>query len=423
MGLIDTSKSRRVALFTVFILAASLSAKNPACAEQRARHHSLPRHAAAGPLEEMRREANANTVSIISGAIAGSNLRYAADIASVVDDGDRMRVLPILSAGAVQNVEDIMLLKGVDMGLVRSDSVEALRRDGKYGDIENKIQFITRLADDEMHVVAPREINDLSQLAGKKVNFDVVGSGAHFSSELIFERLGLKVEATSYEPAVAHEKLKAGEIDASVFFGGKPTPSVAGFSDPQHRFHLVPVRYGQKFEDYYLPATLTSKDYPNLLGKDETIETIAAPTLLAVYNLSTGNERYQRVARFVDAFFSRFPELLKPPRHPKWKEVNLAATMPGWTRFKPAQDWLDRIAAAATAGPQGQSVQTGASQGGSLPSTGGARGADAQTAPAIDEVERFKRFVQKRRGKSGAELSHDDTVKMFQDYQKWSGGR
>jgi hypothetical protein len=44
----------------------------------------------------------------------------------------------------------------------------------------------------------------------------------------------------------------------------------------------------------------------------------------------------------VDALFSRIDEFSKPPRHPKWKEASITAIVPGWQRFKAAQDWLDR---------------------------------------------------------------------------------
>jgi uncharacterized protein len=353
------------------------------------------------PIEAARRKINANTVSIVSGNITGTYLRYAADIASVLDDGENLRVLPILSAGAVQNVTDIMFLRGVDMGLVRTDSVEAIRRAGKYGDVRAKVQYIARLVDDEMHVIAPREITDVRQLAGKRVNFDVLGSGTHFSSELIFERLGIQVETTAYEQSVAYEKLRAGELDASIFFGGNPVVGIANFKNPDNRYHLVPVRFDEKLSDYYLPATLTARDYPNLLADGETIDTVAAPTLLAVYNLRPGNERYQRVAHFVDAFFSRFSEFLKPPRHPKWREVNLAANVPGWTRFQPAQEWLDRMA------PQGAQAV--------LPSTA------APEVASADEQTRFRNFIRQRNG--GAHLSADQIVRLFEEFQRTNGGR
>ena len=34
----------------------------------------------------------------------------------------------------------------------------------------------------------------------------------------------------------------------------------------------------------------------------------------------------------------------EPGYHEKWKDVNLAASVPGWTRFKPLQDRLDKAA-------------------------------------------------------------------------------
>ena len=32
-----------------------------------------------------------------------------------------------------------------------------------------------------------------------------------------------------------------------------------------------------------------------------------------------------------------------PPRHPKWRDVNLAATVPGWTRWSVADEMLKRV--------------------------------------------------------------------------------
>src|SRR2546430_9508939 len=40
--------------------------------------------------------------------------------------------------------------------------------------------------------------------------------------------------------------------------------------------------------------------------------------------------------------FERAGKLRRPPFHPKWKEMAPRATVSGWTRFKAAQEWLDR---------------------------------------------------------------------------------
>jgi hypothetical protein len=137
------------------------------------------------------------------------------------------------------------------------------------------------------------------------------------------------------------EKLKKGEIDAVIVCGGKPYKSVSTFKDD--RFHLVPVSYDKPLQGDYLPARLTSADYPNLISKDEDdVDTIAVPAVLAAYNWAPNTDRYRKLSQVVDAFFTKFPTFQKPPFHPKWKEVSLTAPLAGWNRLPAAQQWLDR---------------------------------------------------------------------------------
>ena len=60
---------------------------------------------------------NANTVTLISGTIGGTYVQFGADLASVLDDGNKLRVLPIVGRGSVQSVADILFLQGVDLGI------------------------------------------------------------------------------------------------------------------------------------------------------------------------------------------------------------------------------------------------------------------------------------------------------------------
>ena len=84
------------------------------------------------------------------------------------------------------------------------------------------------------------------------------------------------------------------------------------------------------------PAEFRSADYPALVPEGTTVETIAVGAVMAVYAWPAGTERHRKVARFIEAFNAKFPAFLQPPRHPKWREVNLEAQVPGWTRFTPA---------------------------------------------------------------------------------------
>ncbi len=301
------------------------------------------RASAPDPQAAMIETLNANTVSVISGTSGATYFRIASDLAFTLDDGDKLRILPILGKGAEQNGYDLLFLKGIDLGLVRTDTLEQLKADKRISNPASQLVYIARLFNDEMHVIAPSDITDLRQLANRKVNFDVRGSGSNFTGRAIFQILNIPVEAVNVDQASALEMLRRGEIAAVVSVAAKPVGVVSGFKTGG-KFHLVPVPYAQGIADRYFPATLSDADYPDLLAKGETINTIAVGTILGAYNWPESSPRYQRIARFVEAFFTKFDEFSKTPRHPKWQEVNLAATVQGWTRFKRAQEWLDRSA-------------------------------------------------------------------------------
>jgi hypothetical protein len=139
---------------------------------------------------------------------------------------------------------------------------------------------------------------------------------------------------------VALEQMRQGEIAAVVFITSKPVDAfVRGRWEPGFKF--LPVPYESRLEDYYLPAALDATDYPGLIRQGERVATIAVPTVLVAYNWARNTNRFERVARFVDHLFSRIDKLQAPGFDPKWKSINLAATVPGLVRFPAAQAWLD----------------------------------------------------------------------------------
>ena len=88
---------------------------------------------------------NANTVTLISGTIGGTYVQFGADLASVLDDGNKLRVLPIVGRGSVQSVADILFLQGVDLGIVRADTLDYLERKGFAKDIKKQFTYVTKL--------------------------------------------------------------------------------------------------------------------------------------------------------------------------------------------------------------------------------------------------------------------------------------
>jgi TRAP transporter TAXI family solute receptor len=283
---------------------------------------------------------NENTVTCITGTIGGTYVQIGADLASVLDDGNNLRVLPIVGRGSVQSVADILFLQGVDIGIVRADTLDYLERKGFAKDINKQLTYVTKLYNEEMQIIAPKSVQSLKDLEGKRVSVDLPNGSTFVTVLTVAERLGIKANWRYIEQRIAMEKLKTGELDAVIVVGGKPYKSVSSFNN-DGRFHLVRVDYEKPLQTDYLPATLTAKDYPNLIAEGERVDTIAVPALLAAYNWAPGSDRYRKLTQFVDAFFTKFPALQNPPFHPKWKETSLSAPLAGWTRLPYAQQWLD----------------------------------------------------------------------------------
>jgi TRAP-type uncharacterized transport system substrate-binding protein len=294
---------------------------------------------AAFPSENALRERiNEWTVGLAGGLLEGAPIRLATEIARVVNDGENLHVLPIVTRGPTENVNDLLYLRGVDMAIISSDSLEEYK--SQVPDIQQRLTYILNLFPSELHIFVRPEIQSLRDLAGKKVNFNTQGTAAAFSGPLIFSRMGLEVNKMFIPHPVAIEQMKRGEIAGVVFITSKPIDAfLKGKWEPGFKF--LPVSYDAKFEDYYLPTSIDATDYPNLLANGERIPTIAVPTILTAYNWRNNTDRYRRVSRFVEHLFGRIDKLQAPGFDAKWKDVNLNAKVPGLERFRAAQEWLD----------------------------------------------------------------------------------
>jgi TRAP transporter TAXI family solute receptor len=333
---------------------------------------------------------NANTVAIVSGNPNATYLTIAYDLSAVLDDGDNFRVLPIVGKGGGQNIRDVRFLKGVDLGITQSILLNQFRKSGEIGTLDDKIVYITKLFNEEMHIVVRSDsgIDTLDQLNGKKVNFSDIGSGSQLSTRDIFQRLGIKAQEVNMGQADAFEKMKSGEIAATVLIAGKPAAAMAKVKAADG-FRFLPVPFTKPLQGDYLPAELDHVDYPGMVDTGHDVDTVAVSAVLIAYNWPRGTDRYRRIAKFVDEFFPRLAEFQQPPRHPKWRETNLAAVLPGWTRFPAAQEWLLR---------------------------------NRETQPvAVSTREQFDQFLAARRTSGGGAEPRNASERelLFQDFLQW----
>ncbi len=288
---------------------------------------------------DIRERTNAWTVGLAAGLPQGTFLTIAAEIARNLNRSGKLRVLPVVTPGATQNVRDLLYLKGIDIAITNTDVFEHFRTTEPIPNIEKRIHYITSLYVSEVHILARPEINSIEDLADKKVNFHNRGAGSSTSGPIIFSRLGVKVQPVFINNRVAIEKMKTGEISALVNNGGKPVGLFNRFNNDKSNFKFLSVPI-EKFTDFYVPSTLTSEDYPTFIKPDESVDTVAVPTVLAVYNWPSSSDRFRRVSRFIDLLFERFEEFKRPGYRRQWKVVNLAASVPGWTRYRPVEQRL-----------------------------------------------------------------------------------
>jgi TRAP-type uncharacterized transport system substrate-binding protein len=300
--------------------------------------------------DEKKRQANDIAVTVVVSGISCTCARFAEDIRNVVNDlgPEGIRVLPVLGVGGLQNANDVLFLKNIDMGVVDEDNLRLLKKKDPalYANIEQRIQYITKLYNSEFHVLARNDIKSYDDLRGKKVNFNLKDSQTEVTADAIFNSLNIPVQRSYYDNDEALKRLKSGDVAAMIILTGAPqvTMSKVKMEDGLHFLPLdqasLPNHNLREVSANYLPAELTHDMYPNVIPEGATVPTIANRALLVAYTWPENSPRYKRIAKFVDAFFSKIDQFDNASRHPKWREVNLAAEMPGWVRFRPAADWL-----------------------------------------------------------------------------------
>lgn len=277
------------------------------------------------------------SVTLESESARATSLRFVEDIASVVNKSGERTALPVIGGGSLRNLADLRHHPSVDMAIVQSDALEAAKAQGRA----QGITYIAKLYNEELHLLARRNIRTITNLANKKVDVDVSGGGTEVTAARLFRLLKIPVVTLHEPPAQALAELKKGEIAALALVTVKPSPFFRNLGR-KDGLHFLPIALNPALTRAFIPSRLTASDYPGLVPANRPVDTVAVGTVLAVADLSPGSARYRAVANFVGRFFNNFDRLLDASHDPRWRKINLAAGLPGWRRFPAASRWLDR---------------------------------------------------------------------------------
>ena len=339
----------RILAFATAVLAAVVGLTTPSWSQQTLTE-------IAGKSEwQLRQEANEGVIRVISGRLHSTAFRATAEMASVMGDVEGLRLLAMMGKGSVQNVSDMLYLKGVDLAIVQEDVLNHMHAKRIHGALDRRINYVAKLYNEEVHLLAGNSVASIEELAGKKVAFGLETDGTAVTAEILFGRLGIGVEPVYIEPDVALEKVKSGELAAMVYVEGKPADLFRRLrKEDGLKFLAIPLT-DEVQKASYLPSRLTAEDYPQVVPAEGEVETVAVGSVLMSFNWKPDTSRYKTIELFINTLFERLGRLQAAPYHPKWADVNLAAQVPGWDRL-PAVDAV--LARTATADAQSCSEPT-----------------------------------------------------------------
>lgn len=293
---------------------------------------------------------NPRVVEIVSSTLGETEFRIADEIATAVASGQEtgpngevaLRVTPVPSRGGASTVRDVLTLPNADFGIVSEIVLDRLNESRDFGDLAGRIEYVAPLYMEEVHLLAGRDVRSLADLQGKAVSIGKDESTTQVVAREILDAAGVKVREERFDLRGSITAIKSGEIAAAFVVSGKPVDGLKTLS-PADNLHLVPIDLPAAPRSY-LPSLITADDYPELLEPGKRIPTLAAQNVLFAYKWPARSPRGQLGDMFIKSFLWRLATLQKPPNHPKWQEVNLAGTVPGFGRYAVMEAWLKTAA-------------------------------------------------------------------------------
>jgi uncharacterized protein len=327
------------------------------------------------------------------------------ELSRLVNSGGTVRVIPLVGQGSVQSIGDLLSMQSVNAAVVQSDVLANFKRTQRIPGIQSKLQYITRLYSEEVHVLARMQFMCLGDLNGRRVSFGAQGSGAGVTAQALFEAFNIKPQPLYLEQSEAFEKLRNGEIDAMVYVGGKPSPAFQRLRYID-KVHFLDVDFIDTLRQDYVPGILTHDDYPDLIAADETVSTISVGSVLVMADRRTHSQQYRNMAALVEKLFRNIRKMKSKPFHPKWQEVNIKTPLQDWQRYNAAKAWLANNAAVLA---KAESVEA------ALRTPRADPNASAESVQNAEKVRAALKQFMETQGKNG----QTDREELFNQFVRW----
>ena len=272
--------------------------------------------------------------TIMGGPGTGTYIKVARDIGDLAAScGLDVEVLE--SEGGFENFLAVRKRRFTQFGMTQSDILEYVRTYAAEDAAIQSAAFGMRIAlplyNEEVQILARRDVEDLDGLEGRRVGVGSEGSGTFLTASLMLGLTG--VEPSERVSAPFEEMLPAllsGDLDAFFFVAGAPTALLEAPEIDGEAFHLLPIS-DPTLQAVYQPATIPAGTYAY---QDEAVETVAVKAVLMTFDYDPERNAYHRdacaaVSDIAHLAVTRLDEL-RESGHPKWRDVDLTDIPPGW---------------------------------------------------------------------------------------------
>lgn len=285
---------------------------------------------------KLRKQAADSVIRVVAEDVNSTSFRAASEIASLLARTDGLRLMPVSGRGGAENISDLLFLRDIDLAIVSLDTLEKIRAENTFPKLERRVAYVTKLFNEEVHVLAPEKATKIQDLAGGRIGVGPKDGSGDYSARTIFGATNIKYTPVYDDYALAILKLQKGELDAVISVSGKPVRMYENL--PKSGLRLLPVPLNLEKMPDYIPANMDASDYPRLIPAGKTISTVSVQNVLLAFNWKQDTKRYRKVSQFIDQFFPNAAKLKKRPNHPKWQEFNMSARLDNWIRVKAAVD-------------------------------------------------------------------------------------
>lgn len=287
-------------------------------------------------------------IGLATGSKTGTYIKIGRDIAKYVAQPVNLHLFVVESAGSTDNIMKLTDdTQNTLLAIVQSDVLHKLKSPESAPELQQiaaQLRLIYPLYNEAVHLLAKTEIQQFSDLSGKKVNIGKATSGTAMTANNLFELARVEPgERLDLDTDQALLKLLQGEIDAMVYVGAKPN----GFLLEKMRtfeadddlkpfldgIHFVPLDNLASLSGEYVAETFSHEDYPIISNE---VKTLALKALLITLDISSEKDsfhqqRCRQLGQLARALRQNFARLqTEGEAKDKWQQIDLNQTLDVW---------------------------------------------------------------------------------------------